>query len=174
MELTSEYSNAFDTFLGQKGFVKNPDFTNDYSVYYEKDNIRCEASALSNPVSIDCSNLDWAKDEDTTLVKNLYNAYAGSEGAIDGYVVIVADSKKIETSKNGKFETIQAAISGLKSIGGAAGLFYREVGSDNWTYYKSTQAPLPCDGFTGDAREAFAGMVCVTNGGYDLGTVNGE
>lgn len=175
LSLAGTYSSAFDTFMGQKGFVKNPSFTDDYNVYYEQDgDIRCVASALSNPASIDCSNLNWLKDEDATLVKNLYSAYSASEGAIDGNVVIVADGSKIETSKNGKFETMQAGISGLSATGGFAGLFYREVGSESWTFYKGTQAPLPCDGFTGDAREAFAGMTCVTNGGYDLGTVGGE
>jgi hypothetical protein len=161
--------------MGQKGFVKNPSLTNDYQVYYENnDNIRCVASALSNPVTIDCSNLDWLKEDDVNLVKSLYNAYSSSNGTIDGYVRITADSSKIEKSKSGKFETIQTAISGLGPVGGAAGLFYREAGSDSWTFYKATQAPLPCDGFTGDAREAFAGMKCVTNGGYDISTVGGE
>ena len=175
LSLASTFSEAFDVYLGQQGFVKNPSLTNDYQVYYEKGDIRCEASALSNPVSIDCSNLNWLKDEDATLVKNLYNAYVASNGNVDDYLVIVADGSKIETSKNGKFETLQkTAISGLGPVGGFAGLFYREVGSDTWTFYKGTQAPLPCDGFTGDAREAFAGMTCVTNGGYDLGTVGGE
>jgi len=175
LSLADTYSSAFDTFMGQKGFVKNPSLTDDYNVYYEQDgDIRCVASALSSPASIDCSNLNWLKDEDATLVKNLYSAYSASEGAIDGNVVIVADGSKIETSKNGKFETMQAGISGLGATGGFAGLFYREVDSESWTFYKGTQAPLPCDGFTGDAREAFAGMTCVTNGGYDLGTVGGE
>lgn len=170
MDLITDYENASVEFFTSKGFTLDSKYSGDNYKYYEKGDIRCAVNSLGSPFSVACSNLNWMSDSEKTLETALYNAYKNSSNAenMEGKAVY-GDSEKIETSSNGKYERLTGSLSFVNSpVGGGYLLFYREVGSDEWTFITGGNGIPDCSLFEGAAGEAYAGSGFGCSTGSDV------
>ena len=109
-------------------------------------------------------------ESEKTLETALYNAYKNSSeaGSMEGKAVY-GDPEKIATSSDGKYERLTGSLTFVNSpVGGGYLLFYREVGSDEWTFVTGGNGIPDCSLFEGAAGEAYAGSGLGCSTGSDV------
>ena len=108
-----------------------------------------------------CGHETWISSENKELVRQLGVAYQKKVKLSDGSQdLLPAKTSEVVRSSVPEYERIGVSASALESGFGAVMLFYKKDGEE-WKFFRSAQAGISCEEYTGDIAKAFAGTNCV-------------
>lgn len=108
-----------------------------------------------------CGHETWISEKNKELIKQLWAAYIKNNKPSDtSQTLLMAKTGDVVNSSVSGYKRLSASIHDMELGFGAVALFYKKDG-EGWKYFRSAQAAISCDEYTGDIAKAFAGTSCV-------------
>ena len=160
-EVDSDLRSRIENVFTKHGFKKDDSISSEvyYIPYTDGKGSVCQYRE-SWPLVV-CGHETWISDENKDLTKQLGAAYKKKINPSDGSRdLLPAKTSDVVRSSVPGYERISVSAYDLKSGFGAVMLFYKKDGEE-WRFFRTTQATLACDFYTGDVAKAFAGDPCI-------------
>lgn len=155
-------NDAFVTYLTEKGFKEvqtaDQDLPNIKTVY-TNDATACSVSADEDPASVTCTELGNYSRDQATLAP-MYSTLKKAEKEVGETTVLGLMSTKSNQALG--YQNAVVSVSDAKSVvGGYAGLLYKKISDETWSYLGGAQDVLACGKYSTYAQQAaFQGDPC--------------
>jgi hypothetical protein len=144
----NKINSAFSSVLTKNGLKKTENEMYGVMHYKSNEGIYCTYDGASAPYHALCAYKSWIDEDNTKLAKMLQKAYGKP-------AFISVETKNVVKSSSGNYERVDA------SFEDSAAMFYKKSGTDDWKFFRSTQAGIGCKEYnTDELKEVYEGVTC--------------